>query len=130
MRGMVMAIRLFLAAVVVCAVIAALAVALGDTAQQWQYDAMNRWSGLLGMLIAGSAAPAAMGAVAPSWVLGHPPALLFAGLPLVVLLLIQLSDLASATMHLWALIGAICAALAVLTLPAAGFLVRRRERVA
>lgn len=130
MGVIVAGVRLLFAAVVVCAIAAAVPVVFSESGGQWQLDAMNHWSGLLGMLIAGSAAPAALGAVSPPWVLGHPAAVMLAGLPLVVLLLIQLSELDSTAMHVWALIGAICAALAVLALPAAGFLVRRRERVA
>jgi hypothetical protein len=91
-------------------------------------DDINVWSGLLGMLIAGAAALAFLGAIMPTWVLANPAGPVFALVPLVVLILVRFSRFDSPLMLTMALIGALCAALATLCLPPAGMLLRMRER--
>lgn len=125
MAVILVGVRLLLAAAVVCSLAGVWPVAVGAEGVQLRQDDINRWSGLLGMLIAGAAAPAAMGAIAPKWVLANPLALGFAAVPLVVLLLVQLSDFTGTAMQVWALIGALCTAVALVMLPAVGLLARR-----
>jgi hypothetical protein len=123
-----LSIRFLLAAAAICSVAAAWPVAFSADGLRLLEDDSNRWSGLLGMLVGGSAAVAATGALAPRWVLAHPAAVVFAAVPVVVLLLVRFSDFDSTAMRGWALMAALFAAIATLALPALAFLTRANRR--
>ncbi|MGJ9403695.1 hypothetical protein [Arthrobacter sp. KK5.5] len=123
-----MAIRMLLAATAFCSLAAAWPVAFGTDGLRLLEEDGNRWSGLLGLLVAGSAAIAGVGALAPRWVLAHPAAIVLAGIPLVSLLLVRFSVFDSTAMLAWALTGALFAGIATLALPALALLTRNRGR--
>lgn len=128
MRIFMIVIRLLLFATALCSIAAAWPVGFSAAGTRLHADDINVWSGLLGMLIAGAAAIAFLGAIMPTWVLANPAGPVFALVPLVVLILVRFSRFDSPLMLTMALIGALCAALATLCLPPAGMLARRHER--
>lgn len=123
-----MAIRVLLAVTVLCSIAAAWPVAFGATGAALLEEDRNQWSGLLGLLVAGAAAVAVVGTLAPRWVLGHPMAVVLAGLPLVSLLLVRFSEFDSPAMLAWALMGALSTGIAALALPGVALLTRNRGR--
>lgn len=129
MHFALVAIRALLAATVLCSVAAAWPVAFGPEGRELLELDSNRWSGLLGLLLGGSAAVAALGAIAPQWVLTHPAAVAFAALPFVSSLLVRFSDFDNTAMLSWALAATLFAGLAALALLATAFLARDRRRV-
>ncbi|MEU3330687.1 hypothetical protein ACF046_13260 [Glutamicibacter creatinolyticus] len=123
-----MATRVLLAVTALSSLIAAWPVAFGTKGVTLLKEDPNEWSGLLGLLVAGSAAIAAAGVLASRWVLAHPLGVAFAGIPLVALVLIRFSQFDSSMMLSWALVGALCALVAALMQPGLFLLTQIHEK--
>lgn len=121
-------VRILLAATAVCSLIAAWPAAFGTMGNALMQEDPNEWSGLLGLLVAGSAAVASVGVLAPRSVLAHPFGVAFAGIPLIALVLIRFSQFDSSMMLSWALVGVLCALVAALVQPGLSLLTRIHEK--